>query len=205
MVDDRFMYLQFQAGNNGNSQGSAWGCQAAFMFGDIYSYVPGDTTQTVISGFFSGETYNVGGNPNWSTNNQWPAYVPFKASDNLTDFDNFMYVYGSAQQVYGPYVIQPQWNEVSGNGWAGANGMTNPSPSGQFFFQKAYMYENSGSVTLRGELPGILIPIHTRPFPDQYQLPIGSDTYVSWQNDPPLGNNSSLYNVMLNMNNWNTN
>lgn len=208
MVSENFLYMQFQVGNGGNNQSAAWGAHFAAYFGDVVSYVPNDTMQTIISGFWA-SAYNVAGSPNWSTNGAYYAYLPFKSSDNLTDNNTYCYVYGSSQQIYGPYPAQPHWDEGfypgAANGWAGYGGMSNPSPSGQFVFQKALFFENPTNPTIRGEMPGLLIPLHTRPFPDQYQLTIGSDDYISWIGTP--GGNSTVqsYNIYLNMGSWKTN
>jgi len=207
MVSDRFLYVQFQAGNNGSA--NAYGCSAIGYFGDITSYAASDTMQTILSGFWNNSA-NILGCPTWSNNTSYYSYVPFKSSDNLGDFNNYCYIYGSATQVYGPYPAQGRWDEgysPSGGvaGWAGYQGMPNPSGTGQFFFQKAFMLENSTVPGLRGELPGLLIPLHARPFPNQYQLPLGTDTVISWQNQPPYGNNIPSYNIYLNMTTWDTN
>jgi hypothetical protein len=205
IASDRFFYIQLHIGNAGNNQGASWGCQFAGYFGDIVSYLATDTMQTILSGFWTGANYNQPGNPCWSANNQWYCYVPFKSSDNIANFDGFCYIYGSAAQIYGPYVAQPHWDTSIGSDWAGGQGLSNPSPSGQFFFQNATVFEQTSGSTIRGEMPGLLIPLHTRPFPDQCQITLGADNVVSWLAKPPLGNNSPSYNVLFNTSHWNTN
>lgn len=206
-----FFYIHVHIGNAGNNQNSSYGCHFAGYFGDIVSYLPTDTMQTILSGFWVGTGLNTPGSPCWSTNNQWYPYAPFKSADQLlaANFDNFCYIYGSAQQVYGPYLAQPHWDEASAGGtsggWAGGSGMPNPNSAGQFVFQKATLYENSNSPVLRGEMPGLKIPMHVRPFPDQYQLTLGTDTHVSWLAQPPSGNNAASYNVLVDITKWSTN
>jgi len=205
IASGNFFYLQLQVGNNGNNQGSGWGSCGGFYFGDVVSYVPGDTMQTIITGWWLGANYNQTGNPCWSNNTSSYSYLPFKGSDSFSNYDGYCYIYGSAQQAYGPYVAQMHFDEMQGNGWAGYTGQPNPAPTGQFFFSKALVFENSGTATIRGEMPGLMIPLHPRPFPDQYQIQIGTDTYVTWLNDPPLGNNAPSYEILLDMSTWNTN
>lgn len=204
IATDRFFYFHVHVGNNGNNQTSAWGCQFAGYFGDIVSYVPSDTMQTIITGFWT-NGYNTTGSPCWSANNQWFCYVPFKSSDSMTDYNLYCYVYGSSQQTYGPYPGQLHWDIATASDYAGGNGLSSPTPGGQFLFLKPIFHENGTTNTIRGEMPGLLIPVHQRPFPDQYQLTIGTDAYVSWLAQPPQGNNSPSYNVFMNLSKWNTN
>lgn len=207
---DTFFYFAVNASQAGYS--SYWST-AGHYFGDLYSYMPGDTCQTVLTGWRDLSTdVNTSGSP--IVSGGWNNYVPFKAAVYATDMDNYCYIYSDTASNYNPEPCEVNWLwsacQGSQQGWPGNNGFQNPGPNGSFMFTTAYMnvYNSStGLINLRGELPGCVFPMHSTPFPDQYQFALGPDNYVEWDHasNSQGANASNLWTIALDLTGWKQN
>lgn len=205
VATDRFFYLMFW---NGVSGWSAYFSAVGYFFGDIFSYNSTDTNQTIISGY-TNNSVNTAGSPIVSTVSQWEFFVPFKGSNSNTSIDNTSYIRSETPVgAYGPVPCQVTYGYTMGSSGdlPGSVSLTNipsPSLSGSFLFQQVYVMTNTTAYNLRGEMPGLVYPMHGNPFPDLYTFTMASDSWTVWVQSPDGSVPSSV--IAINSSGWNQN
>lgn len=134
-----------------------------FFFGDFISFKPGDLKNWCISR--NGQTvFNGSGDIDgyvFSTSNTSASIEPTRAGVHLPDSQATPAAAALAHLVGG-------YRAASFTGWGGpgADSVPYPHPITQgLVYSSAFIYEAVGMP--RGELPGLIVPRHDKPFPDR--------------------------------------
>jgi len=119
------------------------------FFGDIASYIPGDLTKAIIKAGTGTTFSSIANSPNAA----------------LTSTFVGAYLSRPYSQIAGAVTMSLFTDHVKGGGGNfGAGGMPYPNPADNGVYLSKLWVGESGTGTLRGEIPGVWSPLHNAPF-----------------------------------------
>lgn len=209
VADDRFFYIRFFGCNGINS--TTYVCTDAYFFGDIVPTGGSDAFHTVIYGHSDTATssFNNMDNPNCgsaSIGSQNYHFKPFVASGALTTTLSNLYVARPFTQIGTSLAIGMHSDFYKTSDWFGAGNQAFPDQiDGGIYMTRAFVHENTGGTTIRGYLPGLWVPNHTRPVEDIASF-VGTGSYsginfISWRNARSSTDLDS-FNVFFQLSDW---
>jgi len=219
VASDRFFYIRFFA--DFNTAGTDT-CVATYFFGDLVSNLGTDAYHTVIhaNSDLSTTTATAGTmtlpNSNTTAGTTQAQFKPFcssgaQATPGTTPGTMFavlsnLYVCRPYIQVGGPLNVGTHTDYYKCSDLWGLGNLDYPEKiTGSLYVSKAFIHESTSGFLIRGTLPGLWIPNHSRPLSDLVTFagtgPFAGINLLSLRNARGP-NDLNSYNVLIQLSDW---
>lgn len=211
VADDRFFYLIVF----GSDAVSSYSATTTYFFGDIIPNKTDDAFHTIIFGNtdITTNSWNGLGTPNASTNgtaSPVSAYCwkPFYSSGDPSTVIPGLYMSRAFNQIGSAKNVGMHTDAYKASQYWGFGNLAYPDQiDGGIYTSSNYVHENTGGNLIRGRLPGLYIPNHTRPLDHLTQFTgtgaFAGIPFVSLRNARPNQvYQLDSYNVFVQLTDW---